>query len=286
MNRSCWWLVDIASRLLEGNERDAVRGDLAESNASGPQALRDVLGVVVRRQAALWKNWRPWLALIGLAGLVGVQLSHIVGALSGQLDMQLRTYWKYGVSYGTGLTAFEETVMFLSQALALVMWSWTAGFVLGSLSRRTVWVTGPLYLLAGVYPVLRGLHFLVRAHPWTFDHHLRELPLILLMLTLLFVLQIILFLLPSIAGVRRGLRKLTLTLPRASVLTVAIVAVTALTIWTGGWPHAAVVRWSGDGWDPTVGLQSRVFVFGLVSWPVGYLLTIALSRRHTKTVHP
>jgi hypothetical protein len=49
MIRSCWWLVDIVSRLLEADERDAVRGDLAESNASAPQALRDVLGVLVRR---------------------------------------------------------------------------------------------------------------------------------------------------------------------------------------------------------------------------------------------
>jgi hypothetical protein len=109
----------------------------------------------------------------------------------------------YGVRYGTGLTGFEETVMLLSQGLALVAWSWTAGFVLGSLSRRTIWVTGTLYSLAGVYPLFLTLYFLVWAHPWTFDHHPRELPLVLFMLALLFALQIILFLLPSIGRAPR-----------------------------------------------------------------------------------
>lgn len=68
MTRICWWLVDVVSQLLEPNERDAVRGDLAESGETGGQALRGLLGLVVRRQAALWKDWRPWLALAGLVG--------------------------------------------------------------------------------------------------------------------------------------------------------------------------------------------------------------------------
>jgi hypothetical protein len=200
--------------------------------------------------------------------------------------MQFRTYWIYGVRYGTGLTGFEETVMLLSQGLALVAWSWTAGFVLGSLSRRTTWVMGALYSLAGVYPLFLTLYFLVWAHPWTFDHHPRELPLVLFMLALLFALQIILFLLPSISGVRHGLRKLTFALPQTILLTVAIVAVTVLTTWTGGWPHAAVIRWSGGSWDPSAGWERRVFPIALVIWPAGYLLATAISRRYTKAVHP
>jgi hypothetical protein len=63
MNRICWWFVDLVARTLEADERDAVCGDLAESGESGGQALRDLLGLVLRRQAALWKDWRPWLAL-------------------------------------------------------------------------------------------------------------------------------------------------------------------------------------------------------------------------------
>jgi hypothetical protein len=53
MTRTCWWLVDIASRMLEPDERDAVRGDLAESGVTGGYALRDLLGLLARRQAML-----------------------------------------------------------------------------------------------------------------------------------------------------------------------------------------------------------------------------------------
>lgn len=75
MTRICWWLVNIVSRLLEPDERDAVRGDFAESSETGGRALRDVLGLVVRRQVTLWKDWRPWLALAGLVGPLGMLLS-------------------------------------------------------------------------------------------------------------------------------------------------------------------------------------------------------------------
>ena len=75
MTRICWWLVDRSSRLLEPDEREAVRGDLAESGETGGQALRGVLGLVVRRQVALWKHWRPWLALIGLVVPLGMLLT-------------------------------------------------------------------------------------------------------------------------------------------------------------------------------------------------------------------
>jgi hypothetical protein len=66
MTRLCWWLVDIASRILEPDERDAVQGDFAESGETGGQALRGLLGLLIRRHAALWKDWRPWLALVSL----------------------------------------------------------------------------------------------------------------------------------------------------------------------------------------------------------------------------
>ena len=62
-----WSMVDAVSQLLERDEREAVRGDLAESGESAGQALMDVLGLVVRRHILHWKSWRPWLAAFGLA---------------------------------------------------------------------------------------------------------------------------------------------------------------------------------------------------------------------------
>jgi len=69
MTRICWRLVDVVSRLLEPDERDAVRGDFAESGVTGGKALFDLIGLATRRQAARWKDWRPWLALLGIASL-------------------------------------------------------------------------------------------------------------------------------------------------------------------------------------------------------------------------
>jgi hypothetical protein len=77
MTSMFWRLIDGFSHLLEPEERDVVLGDLAESGAAGAEALRDVLGLVFRRQAAIWINWRPWLALLEVAGPVGLLLTYV-----------------------------------------------------------------------------------------------------------------------------------------------------------------------------------------------------------------
>jgi hypothetical protein len=107
----------------------------------------------------------------------------------------------------------------------------------------------------------------------------------LLMMALQMVLLTILFVLPSISGVRRGRQKLAPTLPQTSALVALVVALTVLATWTGGWPSAAVVRWSGGVWDPSVGWQDRLAFFAVVSWPAGYMLAVAISQRHAKTMH-
>jgi hypothetical protein len=45
MTRICWWFVDLVSRMLDPDEREAVRGDFVESGESGGHALRGVLGI-------------------------------------------------------------------------------------------------------------------------------------------------------------------------------------------------------------------------------------------------
>src|SRR5208282_4963318 len=61
-----WPLVEVAARLLERDEREAVLGDLLEARESAWDALTGVLGLAFRRQAQLWKSWRPWLAGFGV----------------------------------------------------------------------------------------------------------------------------------------------------------------------------------------------------------------------------
>ncbi len=59
MTRVDWSLVQIAAQLLERDEREAVLGDLVETGESAWQGLLDVLGLVIRREATVWKTWRP-----------------------------------------------------------------------------------------------------------------------------------------------------------------------------------------------------------------------------------
>jgi len=282
MNRFSWWLADMLSRALDVNERAAVLGDFAESGETGPQALRGLLGLVVRRQAVLWKDWRPWLALVGVVGIVGPTLLHMSSTLLFPVYMDLRTYRRHGVLYGTGLTTYEEAVFFVCTGLALVVWSWTGGFVLGSLSRRTIWVTGPLYFLFGLLPLLSLLRSLI-LFPQQFVGLLyRGQGSILVLLVLLTILASALLLVSAISGVRHGLRRLALTLPQAGALTIAALVLLAAATWTGGWAHAALVRWGRGVWDPSAGWQDRLFTFSLVNWPVAYLLALAVVQRRAK----
>jgi hypothetical protein len=67
-------------------------------------AEREVLGLVVRRQAELWTGWRPWPATVGIAVAAGLPLSRI------------------GMSLNWGS---EDALFLLCKAAALVVWSWT-----------------------------------------------------------------------------------------------------------------------------------------------------------------
>ncbi len=252
MTRICWWLVDRVSRMLEPDEREAVRGDLAESGVTGGQALRDVLGLVVRRQALLWKDWRPWLALVGIVGVVGPLLIRISYSLNTMFSIHLRTNWKYGVRYETGLTFAEDIVIFVSQSLALIAWSWTSGFVLGSLGRGTIAIHGMLFCFL-----------------WLFFGAPGAIPL---------PLQTVVFLVPAIWGVRQGMRLGTLKAGQTILLAATIATMTALATWTGGWWQSGLETWSEGAWRGGAGWHARLLPLVVVSWPVGYLVAMARSR--------
>ena len=60
-------LLELMSRRLEPDEREAVLGDLSEDGASDCRSLIEITCLVVRRHAALWQDWRPWLAALAVA---------------------------------------------------------------------------------------------------------------------------------------------------------------------------------------------------------------------------
>jgi hypothetical protein len=113
----------------------------------------------------------------------------------------------------------------------LLGWSWTGGFVVGAISRRTVWVSAVLCFAPCVFCLSR---FRIES---------------------LSRLCLLLFLLPAVWGVSRGLQIARIKLRSAIVLAAAVTALT-------------IPMWSSKGpWIPNWAL----------SWPVWYL--VATARR-------
>jgi hypothetical protein len=134
MNPTERLLAGVVARLLEPGEREAVLGDLEEAGEAGWRAGPPILGLALRRQAVPWKGWRPWCAALGLALpesflLMGASLSvyEAGGRIAGP---------------GGGTPAGSAAAVLLAvHLLLLVGWSWSGGYLVGSLSRRTLWAS-------------------------------------------------------------------------------------------------------------------------------------------------
>jgi hypothetical protein len=191
MSRTESRLVGVVSHLLEPNEREVVLGDLEEGGENARQSLVAILGLVIRREAALWRNWRPWLAAFGLA----LPFSFLLMGFSLSVS---RAYQQYaGVHVGPGFA------LLLCNVLLLAGWAWTGGFVVGAISRRTLWVSAALSFAPCLFCLER---FRVES---------------------LSRLCLLLFLPAALWGARRGLQ--LVYIKRSSAIALAV-GVTALTI--------------------------------------------------------
>ncbi len=275
MNSISWRLVEILSRALDADEREAVRGDIEESGQTGAKALRDVAGLVIRRQAALWRNWRPWVAVVGLVGLTALPLSSIGFRLLAALALEQRTYRQYGVHYENGLPLGEEILLAAALWIGLVLWSWTSGFVLARLSGRTLWLTGPLFYFAvldsfWVPVVISGEAILRGGGPgWIarllLPNGAPEWVLVAAVAT----------------GVWRGLDRRSIRIGSAAVLAGVCVGIAVMDGWTGVWYRNAQLAWSGGVWSGARLSHVNVWPAALLSWPVAYVLAGALRRSGT-----
>jgi hypothetical protein len=224
--------VEAAARLLARDEREAVIGDLVEAGESTWQGLLGVLGLVFRREATLWKSWRPWLAGFGVTLpssflLMGVSLSVSWSYLTLRCPELLQ---KSSLTLGSG------TIVLLCKALLLIGWSWTGGFVVGSVSRRTLWASMALCYSPCLFCLSR---FRVES---------------------LSRFCLFLFLLPAIWGVHQGLRISKMKLSWAIALAIAI-TVLMLPNWSSGAQH----WWSPPRWTLNWAL----------CWPAWYLVATA-----------
>jgi hypothetical protein len=231
-----WSLVEAAARLLTRDEREAVLGDLLEARESRWSGLFGVLGLVFRREAALWKSWRPWLAGFGVA----LPSSFLLMGFSLSVSWSYLTLRCPELLQKSSLTLGSGSLVLLCQALLLIGWSWTGGFVVGSLSRRTLWASTLLCYSPCLFCLSR---FRVES---------------------LSRLCLVLFLLPAVWGVHQGLRISRMKLSRAMALAIIITAL-MLPDWSGG-----VHRW----WAPP-----RWTLDWVLCWPAWYLVATAWRTR-------
>lgn len=203
MTPTAWRL---AARLLDATDREAIIGDLTESAASPFEALRDVLGLVLRRRAILWKNWRPWLAALGIALPGALLLMGLSLTVSANYQLYAWIIRNYGyidpnILNETGLTLGPGVGLLLAHLFLLIACSWTAGFVVTSLSSRTFWISAVFCLSPCLFSLARFAHQTVS--PFC----------------------LFLFLLPAFWGARQGLRRTHISFHSAFVLAAAVTLV-------------------------------------------------------------
>jgi len=281
--RLLWWLVDVVSHLLDRPERDVVRGDLTECGCHPARALGEVLGLVARRQAASWLDWRPWFALITIVFPIGFVLSHTSRYWGVRTAVDVMNYWTlwdfaYLTYPGWRHDLIDVVAIRGLECLALAGWAWTTGFVLGRLSRRTVWATMTLFclvLILGTFGAVTSEQ--VRATQTLAGH--------VVWLVVPRFLRTFLVMLPAAWGAHRGRRIAPLPFVQTVVGVLLLVAVTALA--SHGTEGALVfggrlIR-PEPGADGFIGSEDDPRPFWFVSlvmiWPAVYVLATASWQR-------
>jgi hypothetical protein len=281
--KNLWALSTQAlSRALDPGEREIVLGDLAELGMSDRQAFKGVLGLVLRRQLGLWKEWEPWFVLVAIV----VPIGPLLATQSDRLDLtffpNLEMWLHFGISYRTGVSSTALFAELCFQASALVTWSWTSAFVLGALSRKTIWVNGVLFFgLCAIFAVDRGFYSIrsLWVTPWAWTPTASSF---------LFVL------LPVCWGLRIGTKSPRTTPPWMIPLAVWTVIIGGLAFWTQGWYAAALDNWShaapaltllqlaqrADLWEA---ILTHLFTLTVLTGPIVYLLVMnGFSHRRSR----
>ncbi len=269
VTRLFWSLVDIVSRMLERDERDAVRGDLAEAGECAGKALLSVLGLAVRRQAALWKDWRPWLVFVGLVAPLGMLVSLVSSRVAG---LSAIYSWMYFSNWDWALLGHRAFWIVLGQTIALVFpdtlalicLSWSLGSLLGILSRRTIPVIGALFCLVLLFGELVAVPQYTQLQLLFLQHMLGQgmlhrndnyavFSLMFYKVVFPALVQIVLVLLPSFWGMSKGLGMATLPLLLRMIVWAPTIAIMALLATRQAVFLAAIathnLTWLQHGWQ-------------------------------------
>jgi hypothetical protein len=227
MTHAVRFLLELVSRQLDPDAREAVLGDLSEDRASDLRSVIEISWLVVRRHAALWHDWRPWLAALAVA----LPATFLLMGVSFSISCTFQRLMGWPQSRAAhAATAHEDSLILLCQFILLLLWSWAAGFVVGCVSRRTLWASCILCAFPCAY-------CLTRFHE-----------------TSLTRLCLLLFVPPAIAGIYRSVR----TNEIKQKTTVALL-ITATVLMFGAWVNGAL-------WAPNWMLILPVSFTVLLAW--------------------
>jgi hypothetical protein len=239
--RSGWLLVESLARILPVEEREPVLGDMIEAGENAWQALCGLVGLALRRHVENWRSWRPWLAGFGVA----LPNSFLLMGASVSVSWSYMRLLCPDLLAQASLNKPSAMLVLLWQALLLIGWAWTGGFVVGSLSKRTLWASTILCYA----PCLLCLS----------QFNVASLPKSCLLL----------FLLPAVWGARRGFRISRIKF--SSALFIAL----ALTL--------MIAPVSSNSWLQALSPQNILLNWAL-SIPAWYLVFAAWKRRHEPQV--
>ena len=205
--------IELAARLLERDDRETVLGDLAEMGASSWRAFAEILGLLLWRQAAPWSHWHPWCAAFALS-LPGALLlqgtSFAVGCTyQGLTGASLCAGWSPG--------GREQWLLLACLIGLLSVAAWSLGFLIGLLSRRTLWASAVVAALPCLYCQSK--------------FHEMSLPR----------LSLLLFIPLAILGAQRTKRSIrikpacAIALTTVGTMSLMIFVRTSNTVWTSNW---------------------------------------------------
>lgn len=294
VSRSVAGLVEQATQLLDPNEREVVRGDFAENGASNGKALIDVLGLIVRRQTALWLAWRPWAALIFVVVPLGMLLSLISRLWADGTSVDAWIYlghWDWSFFQYPGLRADLLRVLFLTirDYVALTGWAWTCGFAIAALSRRTAWVNALIFYVI-LFAATIGSSTVMRSGASSGPGPASVFMSAIATTVVPLLVKLLAVAIPATFGIRRALSGQTMALRTAWLWTFAIAAITVSSR-TAVEESASFFGWRpfgpmpNPGFDHNLGTSDDIidwklrFLPFVVMWPAVYMLATSIWER-------